>query len=277
MSQDQVLQFGPDGDELYTGKIQQIYFIHSVPRTGSYLLCSALEQTGIAGKPNEYFNRSLVWELVERWKALTLRLHVRRLRRKRLNFRHKELKAFATQLLRWRTGPNGVFGAKIHYDQFSEIGQPDLKTLFPKLKYIYTMRREASRQAVSFEKALQTSQWYANCTARAIPTYKFDDIFQRHCNLIKQYRGWEQYFVEQGIEPLRIVYEDFIADYEATIRRVLAYLDIPGHRSVAIPPPPIKKQADGINEEWLARYHHDLQKYGLTTTLSNLQPSRAAA
>jgi LPS sulfotransferase NodH len=56
------------------------------------------------------------------------------------------------------------------------------------------------------------------------------------------------------ITPLTIVYEDFIARYEHTLRDVLAFLEAPDHQSLAIPAPSFAPIADDIAEQWYARY-----------------------
>lgn len=54
--------------------------------------------------------------------------------------------------------------------------------------------------------------------------------------------------------PHAIVYEDFIASYEQTLREVLAFLAVLSHESLAIPPPSFHPIADDIVERWYARY-----------------------
>ena len=46
-------------------------------------------------------------------------------------------------------------------------------------------------------------------------------------------------------------YETLAADYTAEVTRVLAGLGMDG---VPIPPPPLRRQADAITDEWIARF-----------------------
>ena len=71
-------------------KPQISYTIWFSQRTGSTLLCKALEATGIAGKPNEWFNTS---DLFDHYKVPN----------------HAELQTYL-----WNVGSasNGVFGIK---------------------------------------------------------------------------------------------------------------------------------------------------------------------
>lgn len=71
--------------------------------------------------------------------------------------------------------------------------------------------------------------------------------------------GIQEFFSEAGIVPLTVVYEDFVADFEATVRRVLDFLEIPGRDSVDIPPMRLQKLADDTSEEWVQRFRRELQ------------------
>ena len=60
-----------------------------------------------------------------------------------------------------------------------------------------------------------------------------------------------------GVSPLVVVYEDFVCDYEQTVRDVLDYLGLGGQVS-EIPPPLLARTSNQVNEEWVARYLSDL-------------------
>jgi LPS sulfotransferase NodH len=56
-----------------------------------------------------------------------------------------------------------------------------------------------------------------------------------------------------GIEPLATAYEELSADTIGTTRRVLAFLGVELPRDVKITSRTVK-QADEVNDEWIARY-----------------------
>ena len=69
-----------------------------------------------------------------------------------------------------------------------------------------------------------------------------------------------QDFFESGhIIPLTVVYEDFIADYEGTVKRILEFLEISYETSLLIAPPAYEKLADEISERWVQRYRREKQ------------------
>src|SRR5262245_28053120 len=78
------------------------YFICTTPRTGSSLLCEALEFTRIAGVPREYFEA--VYE--KDWCA-----------RLGITSDHEYLEKLATAGMT----ANGVFGAKVHWHQLRHL------------------------------------------------------------------------------------------------------------------------------------------------------------
>ena len=71
--------------------------------------------------------------------------------------------------------------------------------------------------------------------------------------------GIQEFFSEGNSVPLTIVYEDFIQEYEKTVRRVLAFLGL-DTISLNISPPSLAQTADNISEEWTQRFREELQK-----------------
>ena len=132
------------------------YAIWFSQRTGSTLLCRALQSLGIAGKPSEWLNAS---DLLNKY---------------RLN-NYAELQQRIWQL---GTTPNGVFGIKggVFEPYFSKIVEilkqfpgcnPDANNrveiwnhAFPNCKHIYMTRRNKVRLAVSWWKAIQSDEWH---------------------------------------------------------------------------------------------------------------------
>jgi trehalose 2-sulfotransferase len=176
--------------------------------------------------------------------------------------------------LREGTTPNGVFGAKLmwgHVDHFvsylrdlrEHAGTPVpqmLDTVFPSLRYVRVLRRDKLRQSVSLWKALQTATWRAQgelsggeAAERREPQFSFDAIDYLRRQITVQEVAWTTYFEENGIEPLTIVYEDFLAGYEETLGATLAYLGVPvaGRRA---PELEMSRQSDSTSDEWVERY-----------------------
>ncbi len=66
--------------------------------------------------------------------------------------------------------------------------------------------------------------------------------------------NWRDYFTRNGIDPMEIVYEDFVAGYETTVRAVLAFLGETLPSCFVLAPPSLRKQSDALSEEMLADY-----------------------
>lgn len=260
------------------------YLVCGTPRSGSSLLCEALTQTGIAGKPEEYFQpaNEIIWK--ERWGTSTYAEYLAR-------------------TIDHCTTPNGVFGVKMMWgycDHFLRAVShiPDhtrrkmpihtrLQAIFPNLHYIWIKRRDTLRQAISQAKALQTNQWVVRTDHAGIvgaglapalesplaagivgaglapalnpptaqrPAFSFlqIDFLVREIELHNA--AWQRYFTQNGIQPLVIVYEDFVAHYEETLRETLQHLALPGADRLPISPVSTKKQADAQSEQWVQRY-----------------------
>lgn len=248
------------------------YLVCGTPRSGSSLLCETLTQTGIAGRPEEYFQPAnvIIWK--EPWGTSTSAEYLAR-------------------TIDHCTTPNGVFGVKMmwgYFDYFlravSQIPGHNkhkmpvhtrLQAIFPNLHYIWIKRRDTLRQAISQAKALQTNQWVVRGDHASIvgarglppllapaldlptaqrPAFSFLQIDFLAQEIELHNAAWQRYFTQNGIHPLVIVYEDFVAHYEQTVREALQHLALPGADRLPIAPVSTKKQADAQSEQWVQRY-----------------------
>ena len=235
------------------------YTIWFTQRTGSTLLCQALESTGIAGIPGEWL---LEKNLPEGYKSSPTR--------------------FQEYLWNVATTDNGVWGLKLSFCEpaFSEMIQI-LKAFptcpaeennrvaiweyaFPNHRHIFMTRRNKVRLAVSWWKAIQSQEWHrvsgeAPKLVDLSSAYSFDALLHLYEECSMREAGIQEFFAEGSIIPLTIVYEDFILNYKETIRNMLDYLGI-DHSSIQIPPPPLERTADEISEQWVQRFRQELQK-----------------
>jgi LPS sulfotransferase NodH len=67
--------------------------------------------------------------------------------------------------------------------------------------------------------------------------------------------AWQEYFTEAHITPFTIIYEDFIASPEPTIRQMLAHLNISVPSDWTLKEMITKKMADATSEMWVREYH----------------------
>jgi len=190
------------------------YLVCATPRSGSTLVCHALEETGVAGRPEEYFE--------------ALR-HSGRPRRPEEYFVGVEdpsirdhlgersvgsdpqprsplwSRAAYDRYLEWAfetgTTPNGIFGAKLMWGYFGEFVSllrniprcrdvplaELMPTVFPDLTFVRVVRANKVRQAVSLWKAVQTATWRED-QASAKATSVEDDGSPPYRSFIEEHR-----------------------------------------------------------------------------------------
>jgi LPS sulfotransferase NodH len=262
------------------------YLVCATPRSGSTLLCELLKETGVAGRPEEYFEARVKTGLPPHPGD-----YLADLPRTGAGIRddptpprapaHSSLiglGGYREHLERtWRLGttPNGVFGAKIMWrhlpdlhafaGRLPEYAGFDLHELLDRLfcgpHYVWVTRSDKVRQAVSLWRALQTRSWRLdNASESGAPTqllYRFEGINHLVRSLTEDDDQWRAFFAERGIDVVRISYEDQLEqDPEGAVRSVLDRLGVqPPARWRAREP--MRRQADQLSDEWVATYHRD--------------------
>jgi trehalose 2-sulfotransferase len=215
--------------------------IATTPWSGSQLLCQALQATGLAGNPREYFDplevvrRSVAWGLLRAGRD-----HLPR--QPETEFAGRYLNAVAKA----GTGPSGVFSASLPWShqrwlaRFARAAAPDvpgtptrsdaevLAQWYPQTRYLYLASADVARQA---------GRWYLGRHAeQAAPSERpgpgqpldFQEIRWIEALISRQQRAWEVYFQVNGVDPYRIEYEDFLAHPEETVGGFLEWLGVPG-------------------------------------------------
>jgi trehalose 2-sulfotransferase len=243
------------------------YLICCAERTGSTLLGDALIATAVAGRPQSYFNRAAHFNP----------------RYVRLLGGAKDDDKYLDKVVAAATTPNGVFAAKVHWEHFinfvakvdrslTAVGRRSvharLQMRFPDLRYIWLTRRNAVARAISHYRAEKTGRWQVDARwitddtgGEGEPSFDFDaiDAFV-HYGEVENAR-WRRYFAEQAIAPLELTHEELVNDIAGTVRTVLGFLDIPAN-NVQLPPPGLRRQADGRSREWEARYRQMCEEDG---------------
>jgi trehalose 2-sulfotransferase len=240
------------------------YTIWFSQRTGSTLLCRALDSTGIAGNPKEWLTLNSTSNLLDKYQLDS----------------YVELPQKLWQL---GTSSNGVFGVKTGacepyfssiIDTLRQFPGCDRKTnnrveiwenAFPNCKHIYMTRRNKVRLAVSWWKAIQTQEWHREQGKLSLAEdlkdkYCYDAINHLFAECSMREAAIQEFFSEGSIVPLTIVYEDFILAYEQTIRNILNYLELPDTQNISINPPQFQQLADDLSEEWVQRFRQERQQ-----------------
>jgi trehalose 2-sulfotransferase len=165
---------------------ERSYLVCATPRSGSTLVCQALKETGVAGRPEEYFEALVQTGRPRRPEQYfigvddqSIRDHLDQLGRSDDLPPRSPLwsRSAYDRYLEWvfdvGTTPNGVFGAKLMWGYFGDfvsllrnipayrdVALADLlPTVFPNLSFIRVVRANKVRQAISLWKAVQTASW----------------------------------------------------------------------------------------------------------------------
>jgi trehalose 2-sulfotransferase len=260
------------------------YLVCATPRSGSTLLCKALEETGLAGHPEEFFEAKRETGCPARgsdylWDAPGVDLHAL------LGddpqppapdysalHRGEDYREHLRRVLEWGTGDNGVFGAKImwgHREDFIPLARtlPELTDLperellaelFPRLSYVWVRRGDTVRQAVSLWKAIQTQSWRSGQEGgrEREPVYHFEALHHLRRMLERNDSAWGRWFEERGVRPLELSYERIAADPATAVRAVLTLFGL-DPSGIEAPEPRLERQADVISDDWVARYFRD--------------------
>ena len=131
-------------------------------------------------------------------------------------------------------------------------------------KHIFLTRRNKVRLAVSWWKAIKSGEWHRENgqppRARDVTdAYDFNAINRLFNECSMREAGLQAFYSEANITPLTIVYEDFVADYAATVERVLAYLGLERPATRALPEPFYAPLADEVSEAWVQRFREERQ------------------
>jgi LPS sulfotransferase NodH len=193
---------------------QRSYLVCATPRSGSTLVCHALAETGVAGRPEEYFEALRHSGRPRRPEEYfvgvedpTIRDHLgeRAVGGELAPRSPLWSRAAYDRYLEWSfeagTTANGVFGAKLMWGYFGDFvsllrnvpAYRDvplaelLPTVFPDLTFVRVVRANKVRQAVSLWKAVQTATWredQANAKAASLE----DDGSPPYRNFIEEHR-----------------------------------------------------------------------------------------
>ena len=248
------------------------YVICTTPRSGSWMLCSLLAQTGVAGNPQEYFGQTLIEEL---------RIHA--------HIAHtQDIGEYLDRVTELGASSNGVFGMKLMAQQtrtfvrraserkgaaFDSL-RTALESVYPGIRYILLTRQNKVAQAISFYRALTDQVWKQRSPdpprARTVP-YDHFSIQRCYQEVLLSDAYWAGYFTRHSIEPHRIDYEELAGDHERETRRVLAYLGL--DEAVPLLPPETVKQSGSESVAWELEF----RTHGRIPEAPLVQPERVWA
>jgi LPS sulfotransferase NodH len=240
------------------------YVICTSPRSGSTLLCKLMAATGIAGKPESFFHRPDLSDWMDRFGIAP---SPEASQRDVLGAIFKAALAEGSLA----TGPFGLRLQRHSFDFFTEklaVLHPDLvndkqrfQAAFGRTLFIHLTRTDKVEQAVSYVKAQQTGLWHMATDGTELerlsvhndPVYIGTEI--RSCleNFVSYDRQWEDWFRREGIDALRISYDQLSQDPAKTVHEILHCLGLKCDAALVIEPG-VKKLADAISRNWVDRF-----------------------
>jgi LPS sulfotransferase NodH/SAM-dependent methyltransferase len=233
-----------------TVPLRKSYIVASSYRCGSTFLCKELWSTGLLGAPWEYFNprkspstNSIQDTMMERLKA-------------------SSIDDYVAKLIACRTTRNGVFGMKAHFHDFETTLKkyPGLLEALAPITYIFMDRRNKLAQAVSMARAMQTNSWISLAKADTAKLHYDRDLISKCLGKHEMQRlGWQRWFDANDINPFVVFYEELESNPAGVVRSVIEYLDVQDDDPNNIRLPPIEKQSDDINDEWVARFEREVE------------------
>jgi LPS sulfotransferase NodH len=220
------------------------------------MLAKGFSSTGFLGRPEEYF-----WDLLRDFYAQQWGLN-----------QNAPEQRFLAMALRAGTTPNGVFAAKIHWFQMCQwlrrlrslqnctglSARQLIERFVPAPHYVRLIRQDKVRQAISYYRALKSGVWWNGRPPETSFTLNghvdFSEIERLEVLLARHEDNWTQFFVDSGISPLVVTYEELCDNYARVIREIIDYLGIVQPKGHRIGPPPLTKQSDIRTEQILQDY-----------------------
>lgn len=248
--------------------VYDAYVICTSPRSGSTLLCNILSKTGVSGNPGSWFHDPSVSEWLGYYNLTPDR-----------SMPEREVLAeiFRAAIAKGRLA-TGIFGLRLQRHSFAyfrrklAVLHPEypgdagrFQAAFGRTQFVHLTRRDKVEQAVSYVKAQQSGLWHAapdgteleRLSPPRTPVYNAAEIRTRFEEMMAYDRGWEQWFMAEQINPLRITYETLSKDPLGTVRWLLDCLGLEGSAADGATPG-IARLADDVNRDWVARFRADL-------------------
>jgi len=236
--------------------------ICATPRSGSTMLCDLMKATGVCGAPESWFRHESIDHFITDFGMTTPR----------------DAPSFDADYLTAavRAGRNGsdTFGLRLMWPTVPELSDW-LGRLFPGLEndaaryerafgpahYIFLSRRDHVAQAVSRLKAEQSGLWHRNGDGserervgpHRAPVYDRTALARYVEESVDANRGWEDWFVQNGISSFRLAYENLVANPETMLQELLAATGRDPSRAAGVAPA-TAMLADEESQAWVTRF-----------------------
>lgn len=222
-------------------------FIAGSGRSGSNLLCAAMDNTGILGHPREWLN-------------------LREMRRSHPD-RVSDVSDCCRMMLMYGMTSNGIAATKLLANHYTRLeGQFVAREWFPTQSWVHLRRKDRLGQAISRTIAVQSSRWAAvagaSSAARTVG-YSRKQIEANLAQIDQADKLWAAYFEAERIQPLTVWYEDLERDLHEAVMQTASHVGGRALTDALRSTPPfatgafdikLVRQRNTTNAEWRIRY-----------------------
>lgn len=230
-------------------------------------MCRLLAATGIAGDPESLFYRPSVEDWMTR-----MNVHPGDVTER------ERLESIVQAAIQKGRGQTPTFGLRQQQPSFAFLCQklavlhPEAATdldrierTFGPTQFIHLTRHDKVDQAVSYLKAVQSGLWHVavdgseweRTSAPQDPVYDAGAIRDWVGTFESYDRSWNEWFNREGIDPIRISYDELSAAPVAVLRFALASLGLDPRTATSVEPE-VRKMADATNRDWVARFRKEM-------------------
>jgi LPS sulfotransferase NodH len=174
-----------------------------------------------------------------------------------------DLGEYLQALRRQQSTANGVFALKtLYHDLEPLLERAPVAELLDGATFVYLTRDDLVAQAISNYIAESSGVWHRDPAGELFrsrgggdpdPPYDEDRILAERESLSRQQADWERFFAERRVEPLRITYEGFVADANATVAAIAGHLGVEWTGELSLAGAATAKLADDRSERWAER------------------------
>ncbi|SDP78052.1 LPS sulfotransferase NodH [Phyllobacterium sp. YR620] len=208
--------------------------VASEERSGSELFCEMMGQTGVLGRPSEYFNTPWMRTFVKDYPSEVA---------EQIQIAH-----------RVGVTPNGCFAVKLHSWHFDLIS-PTLKfsKAFPNPSFVRLTRADLLSQAISLSRARQSGQFHGHMPSEKEPIFSIVEIQRCLQEIITARARWSLYFARNNAPVVHILYENFTVNPKHYLTKVGDLVSESLNRNLKLKPRMVVQRDERTNE-WRERF-----------------------
>jgi hypothetical protein len=160
--------------------------------------------------------------------------------------------------------PHGAFGVRGNLQMMAPLFLAgEFPKAIPQWKFVYLTRRNLVRQAISLVIANKSGAWTSRSTAKhpvVDADYSAAEIAHEMRGITRLQARLELFFAIHGVKPLRLTFEDLVADISGTAAKVAKYCRLAPQPEFALKrgkTKPLEPLTSELNIEWERRFHRD--------------------